>query len=110
MNLHYHLPSAIVLSEHQFPTATCRSEEEMATPKITTLDRQLYAWLVESDERRFTLAFNVYFSVAFPAVVRFLARISRWDSARLEELAQDALLRFFDRVGRDRRLASDTVA
>jgi DNA-directed RNA polymerase specialized sigma24 family protein len=82
----------------------------MATPKITTLDRQLYAWLVESDERRFTLAFNVYFSVAFPAVVRFLARISRWDSARLEELAQDALLRFFDRVGRDRRLASDTVA
>jgi DNA-directed RNA polymerase specialized sigma24 family protein len=83
--------------------------QEMATPKITTLDRQLYAWLVESDERRFTLAFNVYFSVAFPAVVRFLTRISRWDSARLEELAQDALLRFFDRVGRDRRKASDTV-
>jgi DNA-directed RNA polymerase specialized sigma24 family protein len=83
--------------------------EEMATPKITTLDHQLYAWLVESDERRFTLAFNVYFSVAFPAVVRFLARISRWDSAHLEELAQDALLRFFDRVGRDRREASDTV-
>jgi hypothetical protein len=81
----------------------------MATPKITTLDRQLYAWLVESDERRFTLAFNVYFSVAFPAIVRFLARISRWDSAHLEELAQDALLRFFDRVGRDRRQASDTV-
>jgi len=83
--------------------------QEMATPKITTLDHQLYAWLVESDERRFTLAFNVYFSVAFPAVVRFLSRISRWDSARLEELAQDALLRFFDRVGRDRRKASDTV-
>lgn len=83
--------------------------EEMATPKITTLDRQLYAWLVESDERRFTLAFNVYFSVAFPAVVRFLARISRWDSAHLEELAQDSLLRFFDRVGRDRREASDSV-
>jgi DNA-directed RNA polymerase specialized sigma24 family protein len=83
--------------------------KEMATPKITTLDRQLYAWLVETDERRFTLAFNVYFSVAFPAVVRFLARISRWDSTRLEELAQDALLRFFDRVGRDRRNASDTV-
>jgi len=82
----------------------------MATPKITTLDRQLYAWLVESDERRFTHAFNVYFSVAFPAVVRFLARISRWNSAGLEELAQDALLRFFDRVGRDRRKASDTVA
>jgi hypothetical protein len=83
--------------------------KEMATPKITTLDRQLYVWLVESDERRFTLAFNVYFSVAFPAVVRFLARISRWDSAHLEELAQDALLRFFDRVGRDRREASDAV-
>lgn len=83
--------------------------EEMATPKITTLDRQLYAWLVESDERRFTLAFNVYFSVAFPAIVRFLARISRWDSAHLEELAQDSLLRFFDRVGRGRREASEAV-
>jgi DNA-directed RNA polymerase specialized sigma24 family protein len=84
--------------------------KEVATSTITTLDRQLYAWLVESDERRFTLAFNVYFSVAFPAVVRYLSRISRWDSAHLEELAQDALLRFFDRVGRDRREASDTVA
>jgi DNA-directed RNA polymerase specialized sigma24 family protein len=83
--------------------------EEMASLKITTLDRHLYAWLVESDERRFTLAFNVYFSVAFPAVVRFLARISRWDSAHFEELAQDALLRFFDRVGRNRREASDAV-
>jgi len=97
-------PTSIAVPPH------ADKNKEMATPKITTLDRQLYAWLVESDERRFTLAFNVYFSVAFPAVVRFLARISRWDSAHLEELAQDALLRFFDRVGRDRREASDTVA
>src|SRR5271170_7172692 len=76
-------PTSIAVPPH------ADKNKEMATPKITTLDRQLYAWLVESDERRFTLAFNVYFSVAFPAVVRFLARISRWDSAHLEELAQD---------------------
>jgi DNA-directed RNA polymerase specialized sigma24 family protein len=76
---------------------------------MTTLDHRLYAWLIECDERRFERAFNAYFSVAFPAVVRHLARLSRWDPAQLEELAQDALLKFFDRVGRGRREASETV-
>jgi DNA-directed RNA polymerase specialized sigma24 family protein len=76
---------------------------------MTTLDHRLYAWLAEADERRFEHAFNAYFSVAFPAVVRHLARLSRWDVARLEELAQDALLRFFEKVGRGRREASDAV-
>jgi DNA-directed RNA polymerase specialized sigma24 family protein len=76
---------------------------------MTILDHQLYAWLSEPDERRFERAFSAYFSVAFPAVVRRLARLSRWDSALLEELAQDALLRFFDKVGRRRREAADAV-
>lgn len=76
---------------------------------MTTLDIRLYAWLATSDERRFERAFSAYFSVAFPAVIRHLARLSRWDSAHLEELAQDALLRFFDKVGRDRREASEVV-
>lgn len=76
---------------------------------MSTLDRRLYAWLAEPDDRRFERAFNLYFSVAFPAVVRHLARLSRWDQAELEDLAQDALLRFFDRVGRARRQASETV-
>jgi DNA-directed RNA polymerase specialized sigma24 family protein len=76
---------------------------------MNALDHRLHAWLVEPDERRFELAFNAYFAVAFPAVVRYLARISHWDSLRLEDLAQEALLRFFDRVGRARREASRCV-
>jgi DNA-directed RNA polymerase specialized sigma24 family protein len=77
---------------------------------MRTLDERLYAWLAEPDEHRFEQAFSAYFSLAFPAVVRHLARLARWDSTDLEDLAQDALLRFFQRVGRDRREASDSVA
>jgi len=76
---------------------------------MTALDNRLYAWLAEADDRRFERAFDAYFTVAFPAVVRHLSRLSRWDPAELEELAQDALLRFFERVGRGRRDASDTI-
>jgi DNA-directed RNA polymerase specialized sigma24 family protein len=76
---------------------------------MSTLDHRLYAWLVEVDERRFERAFSAYFSLAFPAVIRHLARISRWDAEQLEELAQDALLKFFDRVGRGRREAAGAV-
>jgi DNA-directed RNA polymerase specialized sigma24 family protein len=81
----------------------------MSSIKITSLDRRLYAWLGESDEKRFELAFNAYFSIAFPAVVRHLLRISRWDPSDLEDLAQDALLRLFDRLGRSRREASQSI-
>jgi DNA-directed RNA polymerase specialized sigma24 family protein len=81
----------------------------MSSTKITTLDQRLYAWLVQPDDRKFELAFNAYFSVAFPAVVRHLVRISRWDPSHVEELAQDALLKFFDRAGRGRRLASQAI-
>src|SRR5262249_44148197 len=70
--------------------------------RMRSLDHYLYAWLAESDEYRFERSFNDYFAVAFPAIVRYLVRISGWDSARLEDLAQEALLRFFDRVGRGR--------
>lgn len=76
---------------------------------MTTLDHRLYAWLLESDERRFELAFKAYFDVAYPSVMRRLARLSNWDPVHLEELAQDALLRFFNKVGRERREASVTV-
>jgi DNA-directed RNA polymerase specialized sigma24 family protein len=81
----------------------------MSRTKITSLDRRLYAWLGESDDKKFERAFNAYFLVAFPAVVRHLMRVSRWDPAQLEELAQDALLRFFERVGRGRREAAGAV-
>src|SRR5262245_54217915 len=60
---------------------------------MRSLDSQLYAWLSEPDDARFESAFADYFKVAFPAVVRYLARVSRWDSLRLEDLAQEALLR-----------------
>jgi hypothetical protein len=77
---------------------------------MTTLDDRLYAWLSEADDRRFTLAFNSYFLVAYPAVVRYLARFAPSDPALLEEIAQDSLLRFFERIGRGRRTASEAVA
>jgi DNA-directed RNA polymerase specialized sigma24 family protein len=81
----------------------------MPNTKITSLDRRLYAWLGESDDGKFERAFNAYFSIAFPAVIRHLMRISRWDPIELEEVAQDALHRFFDRLGRGRREASQSV-
>ena len=77
---------------------------------MTTLDDQLYTWLSETDDRRFTLAFNSYFLLAYPAVVRHLARFAPSDPARLEEIAQDCLLKFFQRIGRGRRAASEAVA
>ena len=73
------------------------------------LDQRLYDWLAEPDDRRFARAFNAYFTVAFPAVVRHLVRISHWDPAQCEDLAQDALLRFFEKVGTNRRQASDAI-
>ena len=78
-------------------------------PSVTALDHRLYGWLIETDERRFRRAFDRYFQLAFPAVVRHLSRLSRWDEAPLEDLAQDAMLRFFDRVGRGRRDATESV-
>ncbi|MGB6308348.1 MAG: hypothetical protein WBF89_11170 [Steroidobacteraceae bacterium] len=77
---------------------------------MTTLDNQLYTWLSEADDRRFTLAFNSYFLLAYPAVVRHLARFAPSDPALLEEIAQDSLLKFFERIGRGRRAASEAVA
>jgi hypothetical protein len=77
---------------------------------MTTLDHQLYTWLSEADDRRSTLAFNSYFLLAYPAVVRHLARFAPSDPALLEEIAQDSLLKFFERIGRGRRAASEAVA
>jgi DNA-directed RNA polymerase specialized sigma24 family protein len=76
---------------------------------MTPLDQRLYAWLAEPDDRRFERAFNAYFQVAYPALLRRLSRLSRWDAAQLEELAQDALIRFFDRIGRSRRQAANVI-
>jgi DNA-directed RNA polymerase specialized sigma24 family protein len=77
---------------------------------MTTLDDQLYRWLCEADDRQFTLAFNSYFLLAYPAVIRHLVRLAPSDPALLEEIAQDSLLKFFERIGRGRRAASAAVA
>ena len=77
---------------------------------MSSLDYRLYEWLTEPDEQRFERAFRAYFRVAFPAVVRHLAKLSHWDACQLEDLAQEALLKFFDRVGRGRRTASHELA
>jgi len=77
---------------------------------MQTLDRLLYAWLAEHDDGRFERAFEVYFHAAFPAVVRYLARRAVFDEFQLEDLAQEALLKFFDRIGRRRRRAFATTA
>jgi DNA-directed RNA polymerase specialized sigma24 family protein len=86
-----------------------QKQSRTAAEGMTTLDTRLYAWLGEPHEQRFTRAFNAYYSLAYPALLRRLARLSRWDLAQLEEIAQDALLRFFERAGRQRREASDSV-
>lgn len=77
---------------------------------MSGLDYRLYEWLTEADERRFERAFGAYFLVAFPAVVRHLAKLSHWDIGELEDLAQEALLKFFARVGPGRRAAAQAVA
>ncbi|HEY0801616.1 MAG TPA: hypothetical protein VGD54_12290 [Steroidobacteraceae bacterium] len=77
---------------------------------MTTLDQCLYAWLTEPDDKRFDIAFHSYYQLAYPAVIRRMARVSGWDLPQLEEIAQDALLKFFDRVGRVRRKDAETVA
>lgn len=77
---------------------------------MAMLDTRLYDWLKERDERRFAHAFNAYYAAAYPALMRRLSRLSGWDLAALEEVAQDTLLRFFERAGRLRREASDSVS
>jgi DNA-directed RNA polymerase specialized sigma24 family protein len=81
-----------------------------STATVGSLDYCLYAWLTEGDDRRFARAFSTYFSSAFPAVLRHLAHLSPWDTAQLEDLAQEALLRFFESVGRARPEAACAVA
>jgi DNA-directed RNA polymerase specialized sigma24 family protein len=74
----------------------------------TTLDTQLYGWLNEPDGRGFDIAFNAYYAAAYPALLRRLARLSRWGLAELEEIAQDALFKFFE-AARVRHEVSDNI-
>jgi DNA-directed RNA polymerase specialized sigma24 family protein len=79
-------------------------------PKATQLDRMLYAWLAETDDRKFDQAFRRYYEAASPSLVRYLLRCSRLADLDCEQIAVDALLKFFCRAGRDRRQAAAAVA
>jgi DNA-directed RNA polymerase specialized sigma24 family protein len=77
--------------------------------KVTQLDQLLYAWLAQTDERKFDQAFQRYYAQASPHVVRYLARRSSLQDLDCEQIAVDALLKFFCRVGRDRREAAESI-
>ena len=79
------------------------------TRTVTRLDEMLYAWLTEPDDDKFDRAFEKYHSEAFAGLVRYLARCSSSLGLDFEQIAADALLRFFSRVGRERREASDLI-
>ena len=80
------------------------------TRTVTRLDELLYAWLAEPDDRKFDRAFEKYHDEAFAGLVRYLARCSSSLGLDFEQIAADALLRFFSRVGRERREASDLIS
>jgi DNA-directed RNA polymerase specialized sigma24 family protein len=77
---------------------------------VTRLDYLLYAWLAAADDRLFARAFEHYYAQASQDLIRYLARRSPLADLDVEQIAVDALLKFFARVGRDRRAASATIA
>jgi hypothetical protein len=84
--------------------------DSAGTKYMTQLDRLLYEWIAQSDQRRFDLAFQRYSLVAYPAVQRFLINkgvsLTRADC---EELANDALLAFFNELGLRRRQSARLI-
>jgi DNA-directed RNA polymerase specialized sigma24 family protein len=76
----------------------------------TRLDHMLYAWLAEADDRKFNRAFEKYHAEAFSGLVKYLSRRSSSVELDFEQIAADALLKFFSKVGRERRAAADLVA
>jgi DNA-directed RNA polymerase specialized sigma24 family protein len=76
---------------------------------ITRLDQMLYAWLAEPNDGKFERAFQKYYEAAFGGLVRYLARRAGSADLDFEQIAVDALLKFFCRAGRERRQASERV-
>ncbi len=69
----------------------------------------LYEWLAEADDGRFDRAFKRYYTEASAQLVRYLSRRSSLSDLDCEQIAVDALLKFFGRIGRERRLAAGKV-
>jgi hypothetical protein len=76
---------------------------------VTRLDQMLYAWLAEPNDLKFEQAFQKYYDAAFATLVRYLARRAGPADLDLEQMAVDALLKFFCKAGRERRVASEKV-
>jgi DNA-directed RNA polymerase specialized sigma24 family protein len=72
---------------------------------MKTLDTLLSRWVGEADEARADGAFRAYYSSAFPSLARHVQHRTGWDPASAEDIAQEALVRFFERAGRGRREA-----
>lgn len=70
----------------------------------------LYSWLAETDDHRFKRAFERYFRAALAHLTQYLARRSSLSDLDSEQVAVDALLTFFSRIGRERRDSSRAVA
>ena len=89
----------------------CRGRGALGSGQRTmkTLDGLLYRWVGEADESRGETAFRTYYSAAFPLLVRHVQHRTGWDSASAEDIAQEALVRFFERIGRGRRDAIAVV-
>jgi DNA-directed RNA polymerase specialized sigma24 family protein len=75
---------------------------DLMSSRDTSLDYRLYAWLAEADDKRYWQAFDAYFRAAFPIVIRRLVRLSSWAACDVEDLAQEALLKFYSKIGRER--------
>ena len=72
------------------------------------LDLLLYAWLAESDDAKAEQQFSRYFRAAFPIVCRYL-RSLRTESSIAEDIAQQALIKFFGHLGIERRRANERL-
>ncbi len=72
------------------------------------LDVLLYAWLAESDDAKAERRFSHYFRAAFPRLCRYLRSI-RAEPSIAEDVAQQALIKFFGHVGADRRRAEEQL-
>jgi DNA-directed RNA polymerase specialized sigma24 family protein len=73
------------------------------------LDVLLYAWLSEPEARKAELRFSSYFQAAFPAICRYL-RSLRTDSATAQDIAQQALIKLFNHLGKARRAANGRLS
>jgi DNA-directed RNA polymerase specialized sigma24 family protein len=73
--------------------------------QLSCSDGVRFRWVGEADESRADAAFRDYYSTAFPSLARHVQHRTGWDPATAEDIAQEALLRFFRRAGPGRRQA-----